>query len=144
MAHLRFYDKYLNILLFSAILAGCGLSTGTAGGAYDDPVPSGTVIETGTFLGCNPNTLTGSTAIYDQGGGNYVLRLISLNGVPNQSLEVAVNGAAGRIFATPLKGTSGNQNYSFTVNPVPTWTTVAIEPLGTNPSSPSPICQASI
>jgi hypothetical protein len=95
-------------------------------------------------LGCNPNTLTGSVAIYDEGGGSYVARLESLAGVPNEALQIAVNGSTGLLYSQALEGTSGNQNYSFSVSSTPTWTTVAIEPLGSSPSSPNPICQANI
>jgi hypothetical protein len=85
---------------------------GTSSGSpyFNYPAPSGTVVASGNFTG----TVTGSVLVYDQGNGNYIIRLANLQ-TPSETdlqLQTDTTTAGSRICTQGLVSFTGNVNYS--------------------------------
>ncbi len=98
----------ISVFTYLFIMTGCGpIRLGSS--SLNDPVPSGSPTFTGTFT---VGSATGGVSIYHAGIGNYVVRLESFS-VPSQSgLSLKVIGTSGTL-SQALRGTTGNQNYTF-------------------------------
>lgn len=124
------------MLLLAALAAfceGCGfVSLGQ--GSLNDPTPTGTLVAQGTFTGQNGNSVSGTAEIYKQANADgtcaYVARLASLNAPGSTNLHVVptVNGAPSIAPSSyTLRGSTGNQNYSFSSTPCNTgWAQVVL------------------
>ena len=114
-------------LIIGLLTQACGiLPTGSATGT--DPIPSGTVIKRGTFSGLNGRTVTGSVSIYQlNSNGTHVIRLEGIS-VPQEGpfLVVGTSSNSATLYSAQLRFTSGNQNYSTTVQTPTVWDSIWI------------------
>lgn len=101
--------------------------------SYNDPAPTnGTIITQGNFGG--GGSVSGDVVIYNMGSGTYIIRLVSLNAPDESGLQMipVVDGV--RATSYSLKGSSGNQNYTFTYNGSgsPVWNQIVIRSVQQN------------
>jgi hypothetical protein len=101
--------------LIAALAQSCGFVK--LGGTPNDPVPSGTLVAQGPFASLNGWSVTGTAAIYSQGGDAFVVRLGGITVTPQTGLQVVVIANSATALEVPLRSTSGSQNYSFTYTP---------------------------
>ena len=104
----------VKILIPCLLLLGCAKGNGVV----NEQPPSGTVVASGSFTGSSTaGPISGSVIVYNQCGGNYVVRLASLSapgGIGLQLQADTTTGGGQRVNITTLSVTSGNVNYSFT------------------------------
>jgi hypothetical protein len=121
----RNHVKYLTAPLAAVSLVLGSCSSGS--GARNDPPPSGTVIDQGTLSGTG---ISGEVTVYDQGSGNYVVRLANLSiATPEASfsLQADISSQASRVTVSGnLASYSGNVNYPYNAGTTATWSVVYI------------------
>jgi hypothetical protein len=115
----------LGFVFLSLFMGSC--SSGS--GARNDQPPSGTVVGSGSFTSTG-SAITGTVTIYDQGGGNYVVRLANLSiAQPEASfqLQADITSSASRVTVSGnLAAYSGNVNYSYNAGQETGWSVVYI------------------
>lgn len=103
-------------------------SCSSGSGARNDQPPSGTVVSSGSFT--SGETISGSVTVYDQGGGNYVVRLANLSITqPSASLQLQadITSSASRVTVSGnLAAYSGNVNYNYNAGVETGWSVVYI------------------
>lgn len=96
------------------------LSCGTGNGVVNEQAPTGTVVASGSLSGSSTaGAITGTVLVYDQCGGNYVLRFASLSAPGGIGLQIQANTSSGGgqpLNISTLSITSGNVNYPFTAS----------------------------
>jgi hypothetical protein len=117
-------------LALSALISTC--SSGS--GARNDQAPSGTVVAQGPFTSGSGNTISGNVQVYDQGGGNYIVRLENLSiAQPSASfqLQADISTSTSRLMvAGALQAYTGNVNYPCTAQEGSSWSVVYIHQPG--------------
>jgi len=145
-------NQYSRLLKISLTLVGLlsGLSCGNAKSglvALNDPTPSGQLVGSGAFTPIT-GTATGIVQSYrsDCSGSSctYTIRLQSFTVVNDSALKLVVQeGASTLSLQPPLRGTTGNQNYSFPgVTTAPTL--VTLRPLMAAPPYTTDVASAII
>lgn len=107
--------------------AGCGgIALGPAT-APRDPVPVGTVVANGEFVGLNGQTVSGVASVYKlTETGAFIVRLEGITTPSEAALYVRAETNDGRVLNTYLRATTGTQNYVTTAAGNPTWVSVSI------------------
>jgi hypothetical protein len=123
--HVKYLTAPWPIVLVAASLIMGSCSSGS--GARNDPPPSGTVIDQGTLSGTG---ISGEVTVYDQGSGNYVVRLANLSiATPeaSYSLQADISSQNSRVTVSGnLASYSGNINYPYNAGTTSTWSVVYI------------------
>ena len=94
--------------------------------ASNDPVPQGTIIAQGSFVGLNGRTVSGTVTIYLTGIGMYTVRLAGLS-IPSENgiqMITVVNDSS--LTPITLSTGGGNKNYSITLDGSVTWKQIRI------------------
>lgn len=94
-----------------ALTCGCA-ATGDLG-SLNDPVPTGTIVAQGTFTGLNGKSASGMAVIYSVASGSYILRLSGVNLPDESGLQLIIVANSTNLSSIMLRGSSGNQNYTF-------------------------------
>lgn len=107
----RFYGLFC---ILSGLLAGCG---NLGSGGLSDPVPGTDLVRSGV-MNCGGSN-AGNAKVY-RVGGVYVLRLEGFTLPSSMSLPLFVtanvSGSPNVLFSAALRGASGDQNYTTSVN----------------------------
>lgn len=108
------------------VLGGCALG-GTGGGTItrNDPAPSGTIVEQGSFELRSGESVAGTAAIYLTDSGTYTIRLEGFTVPSTTGLRVVGKASGTTLYSSSLTAT-GNVNFSTSVTPPKTWTSVDI------------------
>ncbi|MFZ9596731.1 MAG: hypothetical protein ACO3A2_11740 [Bdellovibrionia bacterium] len=94
-----------------------GLEFGLGGGSgtLNDPRPSGILLASGPLVGQSGRTVTGTAAVFNTTGSQFILRLEGLTLPSSDALaQIQLFGQLGLQNTFTLRSTSGSQNYTFT------------------------------
>ena len=106
-------NRFKCVVLCLFMLAGCGITAGR--GTVNDLAPTLPVLAQGSFQSLSGKSVTGSTTIYNAGGGSYIVRLEGISVTQDSGLQVIPMLNTGAAAATlSLRAFTGNQNYTFT------------------------------
>jgi hypothetical protein len=93
----------------------------------NDPSPGGTIVASGAFVTqVSGKNVTGSVSVHLISGGDYVVRLASLNAPSESGLIVVAASTTQEYNVGGLKAPTGDENYPVTVAGGATWAYVVI------------------
>jgi hypothetical protein len=124
----RKMTKSTVILVIAALFIG---SCSSGSGSRNDPAPTGTVVAQGSMSGTG---ISGQVTVYDQGGGNYVVRLANLSITSPQAsyqLQADISSQTSRVTISGSLGAyTGNVNYPYNAGQTASWSVVYIHEPG--------------